>query len=107
VNSIVYGINIEEDEGAENVTRGHSEDANKGEIILKWCLNKHDYNEWTGPQAEGLSTKRRVTSRTDRRVSGYSRVTVDNYHLWIFDNLTVCFIGCGLGPPDSDSSHKS
>jgi hypothetical protein len=58
-----YSTSIEKDESAGNVTRDHSEDVNTDEeIILKWSLNKHDYSEWTGPVAEGLSTKRRVIS---------------------------------------------
>jgi hypothetical protein len=56
----LYSTNIEEDESVGNVRRDHSDDVNTDdEIILKWSLNKHDYSEWTGPVAEGPSTKRR------------------------------------------------
>ena len=60
----LYSTNIEEVEGAGNVTRDHSEDVNTDkEIILKCRLNKHDYSEWNGPVAKGLSTKRRANLR--------------------------------------------
>jgi hypothetical protein len=56
----LYSTNIEEVESEGNVTRDHSDDVNTDEeIILKCKLNKHDYSEWTGPVAEGLSTNRR------------------------------------------------
>lgn len=40
------------DESTGNVARDPSEHMNTDEeIILKCRLNKHDYNEWTGPVA--------------------------------------------------------